>query len=86
MGYDILASAALDDGDGHAAALWAGRAHALYTVPAAVLAVEQIDARVALAKGDAGEGGERAAIAAERARAAGRRPRPPLPTSLVLER
>ena len=83
LGYDILVSAALADDDALTASLWARRAHGLYTVPAAALAVEQIDARLALARGDADEGGERAAIAAERARAAGRLLEATSPTSPV---
>lgn len=72
LGYDILVAAALDAGDLTAAAAWAERAHQLYLVPAAAPAVEQIDARLARARGDTDEAALKAAAAAARARAAGR--------------
>jgi DNA-binding NarL/FixJ family response regulator len=72
LGYDILVTAAIAEGDLEGAEVWARRARTMYATPAAMLAVEQIDARLALARGDAIAGGERAAAAAQRARSAGR--------------
>ncbi|MGC4174785.1 LuxR C-terminal-related transcriptional regulator [Demequina sp.] len=72
LGYDILVAAALAEGDAATAELWLRRAHALDPVPSAVLAVEQTEARLALARGSARASQERAELAADRARAAGR--------------
>ncbi len=72
LGYDILVTAALEDGDVAGAAAWADRAHELYLVPAAAASVERIDARLAQAGGDAGQASVKAAAAAARTRAAGR--------------
>lgn len=72
LGYDILVTAALAAEDLAGAIAWAGRAHELYPVPAAAAAVEQIDARLAGAAGDAGRASLKAAAAAARTRAAGR--------------
>jgi DNA-binding NarL/FixJ family response regulator len=72
LGFDVLVAAAISDGDLQAAELWARRARELHANPAASLAVEQIDARLALAHGDASDAAVSAAQAVERARAAGR--------------
>jgi len=72
LGYEILVAAAIADGDLDAAELWARRARALSAVPSASVAVDQIDARLALARGDADNARRLAAMAAERARLAGR--------------
>lgn len=72
LGYDILVSAALEAGDLASAEAWAVRAQELYLVPAAAPAVEQADARLAQARGDADQASLKAATAAARTRAAGR--------------
>lgn len=72
LGYDILVAAALEAGDVDSAEAWAARAHEWYPVPAAAPAVEQTDARLAQARGDADKAGLKAAAAAARTRAAGR--------------
>lgn len=72
LGFDILVAAAIADHDLEAAELWARRARELAASPAAALAVEQVDARLALARGEAADAVARAALAAEQARAAGR--------------
>ena len=53
LGYDILVAAAIADGDLDAAVLWARRARPFAVRVAANHAVEQMDARIALARGDA---------------------------------
>ncbi|MCW5953452.1 MAG: hypothetical protein KIT69_14455 [Propionibacteriaceae bacterium] len=72
LGYDILVTAALEAGDLAGATAWAVRAHELHRVPAAAASVEQIDARLARASGDADQASVKTAAAAARTRAAGR--------------
>ncbi|MCR6711325.1 MAG: LuxR C-terminal-related transcriptional regulator [Demequina sp.] len=72
LGFDVLVAAAIEDRDLRAAELWARRARELHANPAASLAVERIDARLALAMGNAADSADRAAQAGDGARAAGR--------------
>lgn len=72
LGYDILVAAALEVGDIDSAEAWLARARELCLVPAAAAAVEQADARLAQARGDADQASLKAAAAAARTRAAGR--------------
>lgn len=70
--FDLLVTAALAEGDLAAAEDWASRSIALAAHPAATAIVEQLFARLDLARGDAITSAEQATIAAARARLTGR--------------
>ena len=72
LGYDILVTAALADGDTDAAVLWARRARPFAVRVAANHVVEQMEARIALALGDAEGSASRHAQASEDAHSIGR--------------
>lgn len=72
IGYDILVAAALADGDMDAAVLWARRARPFAVRVAANHVVEQMEARIALALGDAEGSASRSAQASAGAHSIGR--------------